>query len=474
MLERRQRRIVVVGGGITGLTAAYRLAQAGASDAKLSIDLIERSDKLGGKIFTERIDDFLVEGGPDTFLERKPEAIALCNELGLGDHLIPTNPDLRQSFVSRGGNLHKLPEGMSGLAPSRLGPLFMSGVLSLTGKLRAAMEPFVPKSATDSDESVADFVRRRLGGEAYDRLIEPLLCGIYAGDGERLSLYATAPTLKAIEVEHGSVLRGLRLAARASAGEVRKFPTPFVSLSGGMHELVAALQAKLDTVRVRNGVQAVAALRTDDMFSVRLSDGEEISTMAIIVATPSYAAADLLRTVNPSAAQLLDQIPFVSNAAVSFGFRASDVTRRLDGYGYVVPRRERSMVLACSWASSKLPNRAPHGNALVRVFLGRDGQEVDDGMSDDSLIQIAHNEVKKVLGTSGDPVLARLVRYPRAMPQYTLGHVDRVAQIDRCLESTPGVFLAGNSYRGVGIPDCIRSGQQAASRTLRFLEDVVD
>ena len=474
MAERRQRRIVVVGGGITGLTAAYRLAQAGASDARLSIDLIERSDKLGGKISTERIDDFLVEGGPDTFLERKPEAIALCNELGLGDHLIPTNPDRRGSFVSHGGNLHKLPEGMSGLAPSRLGPLFMSGVLSLGGKLRAALEPFVPKSPADSDESVADFVRRRLGVEAYDRLIEPLLCGIYAGDGERLSLFATAPMLKAIEVEHGSVLRGLRRAARASAGEVRKFPTPFVSLSGGMNELVAALQARLGTVQVRTGVQAVAAQRTNDGFTVRMSEGEEVSAMAIIVATPSYAAAELLRTVNPSAAELLDEIQFVSNAAVSFGFRNSDVTRSLDGYGYVVPRREGSLVLACSWASSKLPNRAPHGNVLVRVFLGRDGQEVGGGMSDDSLIEVAHNEVKKVLGTSGDPVLTRLVRYPKAMPQYTLGHVDRVAQIDRCLESTPGVFLAGNSYRGVGIPDCIRSGQQAASKTLRFLEDVVD
>ena len=198
-MSRPVHRVVVVGGGIAGLTAAYRLAQAGARDAGLEIDLIERSDSLGGKIFTEQIDDFLVEGGPDTFLTRKPEAIALCNELGLGDRLIPTNPDLRRSFVSRRGKLQPLPEGISGFVPSKLGPLFWSGVLSPGGKLRAASELFVPRYEGDAEESVAAFVRRRLGGETYDRLVEPLLCGIYAGDGERLSLLAVAPILRDME-----------------------------------------------------------------------------------------------------------------------------------------------------------------------------------------------------------------------------------------------------------------------------------
>lgn len=473
-MSRSVHRVVVVGGGITGLTAAYRLAQAGAGDAKLEIDLVERSDRLGGKIFTEHIDNFLVEGGPDTFLTRKPEAIALCNELGLGDRLIPTNPALRRSFVSRRGKLHQLPEGMSGFVPSRLGPLFWSGVLSLGGKLRAASELFVPRYTGDAEESVAAFVRRRLGHEAYDRLVEPLLCGIHAGDGEQLSILAVAPILRDMEEQHGSVLRGLRLATKAAAGEVKKFPTPFVSLAGGLQELIGALERNLGTVRVRTGLQAIAARRNEGTLVFQLSNGEEIQATAAIFATPSFATADLLQTINPTASRDLRKIRFVSNAAVTMGFRTRDVTRALNGYGYVVPRRDNTMVLACSWASSKLPNRAPGGNVLVRVFLGRDGQEVDDTQSDDALIQTARNEVRTVLGASTDPVFARLFRYPQAMPQYTLGHLDRLAQIDRALEATPGVFLAGNSYRGAGIPDCIRSGQQAASNTLRYLEGVID
>ncbi len=473
-MSRSIHRVVVVGGGIAGLTAAYRLAQAGAGDAKLEIDLVERSDSLGGKIFTEHIDNFLVEGGPDTFLTRKPEAIALCNELGIGDRLIPTNPVLCRSFVSRGGKLYQLPEGMSGFVPSKLGPLLWSGVLSPRGKLRAASELFVPRYKGDTEESVAAFVRRRLGHEAYDRLVEPVLCGIYAGDGEQLSLLAVAPILRDMEEEKGSVLRGLRLATKAAAGEVNKFPTPFVSLAGGLQELIGALERNLGTVRVRTGLQAIAARRSEGTFTFQLSNGEEIRATAVIFATPSFATAGLLQTINPPASQDLRKIRFVSNAAVTMGFRTLDVTRPLNGYGYVVPRCENTMVLACSWTSSKLPNRAPDGNVLVRVFLGRDGREVDDTQSDDALIRTARDEVRAVLGASNDPVFARLFRYPQAMPQYTVGHLDRLAQIDRALESTPGVFLAGNSYRGVGIPDCIRSGQQAASNTLRYLEDVID
>ena len=325
-------------------------------------------------------------------------------------------------------------------------------------------------------------MRRRLGHEAYDRLVEPLLCGIHAGDGEQLSLLAVAPILRDMEEEKGSVLRGLRLATNAAAGEVNKFATPFVSLAGGLQELIGALERNLGIVRIRTGLQAIAARRSEGTagtggaraFVFQLSNGEEIRATAAIFATPSFATADLLRTINPPASRELGKIRFVSNAAVAMGFRTQDVTRPLNGYGYVVPRCENTMVLACSWASSKLPNRAPDGNVLVRVFLGRDGREVDDTQSDDALIQTARNEVRTVLGASTDPVFARLFRYPQAMPQYTLGHLDRLAQIDRALESTPGVFLAGNSYRGAGIPDCIGSGQQAASNTLRYLEDVID
>ena len=312
---------------------------------------------------------------------------------------------------------------------------------------------------------------RRLGTEAYDYLIEPLLCGIYAGHGERLSLAATSPNLRDMEQEHGSVLRGLRLADRASAAAIKKYPTPFISLADGLDELINALHRRLATVNVRSGTQVEAAHVNDHAFELKLSAGETISAEAIIFTTPAYVTAQLLNTINPSAAELLGQIQFVSNAAVALGYRAGDVKRPLDGYGYVVPRREGGLVLACTWASSKLPNRAPDGNVLVRIFLGRDGCEVDSGTSNDQLEQTARDEVARVLGANRDPVFVRLFRYPKAMPQYTLGHLDRIDRLDRLLAATAGVFVAGNSYRGVGISDCIRSGQQAASETLRYLED---
>lgn len=467
------RRIVVVGGGITGLTAAYRLAEAAKKDATLVVDLIESNDRLGGKIVTHRVGGFLVEGGPDTWLARKPEAAALCKELGLGEQLIPTNPARRRAFVSRRGKLHQLPEGMSGLVPSRIGPLFFSGVLSPLGRLRAAWEPFVRGSTNDAEESVASFVTRRMGREAYDYLVEPLVCGLSGGDGEKLSVDANLPDLKELEREHGSVLRGMRRARRASKGEVGEYPTPFISLKGGLQELVDALEQPVsERVNVLTYTDVVTARRVDRTLLLDLSNGETITATAVILATPSYAAADLLEEINPDLAESLRTIPFVSNAAVSLGFREADVPRRLNGYGYVVPRKEGRLALACSWATSKLPERAPEGCVLLRVFLGRTGQEIDDATADNDLLDWALEELKSVLGVSERPMFARVFRYPRSMPQYTLGHLDRVDGIEGLAGQTPGVFLAGNSYRGVGISDCIRSGQKAAFAALRYLEEI--
>ncbi len=469
------RRVAVVGGGITGLAAAFRLAEAAEKDAKLFIWLLEASDRLGGTIVTERVDGFLVEGGPDTFLVRKPEGIALCKELGLEDRLISTNRERRRSFVSHGGRLHELPEGMSGLVPTRIGPLFRSSVLSLLGKLRAAAEPFVKRrpAEDDTEESVASFVRRRLGREAYEYLIEPLLCGIYAGDGEQLSLAATSPILKDMEEEHGSILRGLRLSSKAAAAELTRYPTPFVSLAGGMQELVDALAHRLGPVNVHASASAAGIRRDQDGFRIDLDTGEAVTVAAVILATPPHVAADLLEPLNGDAAALLRQIPAVSNAAVSMGFDAADVPHALSGYGYVVPRCEQRRTLACSWASSKLPDRAPEGHVLVRVFLGRAGQEIEDETDDDALIAEAREELQATLGIEVAPLFSRVYRYRKGMPQYTLGHLERVAALERAMASTKGVFLAGNSYHGVGIPDCIRSGQKAAFAALRYTEDIL-
>lgn len=461
-----------MGGGITGLVAAFRLAEAAQKDATLFIDLLEASHRLGGVIVTERVDGFLVEGGPDTFLVRKPEGIALCKALGLEDHLIPTNSQVRRSFVAHGGRLHELPEGMSGLVPTRIGPLFRSSVLSPWGKLRAAAEPFVRRRAPDDDaeESVASFVRRRLGDQAYVHLVEPLLCGIHAGDGEQLSLEATAPILKDMEEEYGSILRGLRLSSKAAADELTRYDTPFVSLAGGMQELVDGLIASLGATRVHTNTTVAGIRRNGGGFHLELDGGETVTAGAVILATPSHATARLLERLDASAATLCGQIPAVSNAAVSMGFHASDVPHALSGYGYVVPRSARRRALACSWASSKLPGRAPEGRVLLRVFLGRAGQEVDHTADDESLVAEAREELRSTLAVRAAPIFSRVYRYPQAMPQYTLGHTTRVRELDRAMTAVKGVFLAGNAYRGVGIPDCIRSGQKAAYGALRYTE----
>lgn len=464
---------MVVGGGITGLSAAYRLAQAVEKDAKLMVDLVEGGDRLGGKILTERIDGFLVEGGPDTWLARKPEAAALCRELGLEDHLIPTNQEHRRAYVSRGARLHRLPEGMSGLVPSRITPLFLSGVLTPAGKLRAACEPFVRRQTAETEESVAAFIRRRLGREAYDYLVEPLVCGISGGDGEQLSLEAIIPPLKDMEQEYGSILRGMRLSRKAAANELAKYPTPFISLRGGVQELVDALVRRLaDKVNVMLHTDATALRRRDGGLTVDLSTGESITASGIVVATPAYAAAGLLDDVNAELAEALRGIPFVSNAAVCLAFREEDVARRLNGYGYVVPRREGRLALACTWMTSKLPDRAPQGRVLLRIFLGGAGREIDHDTADDDLVDTACREIRQTMGITAQPALTRVYRHPRSMPQYTLGHLDRVTRIEELAGRTRGVYLAGNSYRGVGISDCIRSGQKAAFAVLRHLEDV--
>ncbi len=467
------RDVVVVGGGITGLTAAYHLAEAVGKDARLHVDLIERDQRLGGKIVTHHVDGFLVEGGPDTWLARKPEAAALCKELGLEKQIIPTNPETRGSFVSRRGKLHRLPEGMSGLVPSRIAPLFFSGMLSPLGRLRAAAEWFVPAGNAENEESVAGFVRRRLGREAYDYLVEPLLCGIYGGDGDQLSLDAVAPNLKEMEQEFGSVLRGMRLSRRAAQSEIAKYPTPFISLEAGMQELVDAIERPLgDRVRVLLSTDVVGIRRMESGLALELRNGESITTVAAILATPANVAANLIDSVNADLAGDLRSIPFVSNAAVSLGFRQADVPRALNGYGYVVPRREGSSTLACSWATSKLPGRAPAGHVLARVFLGRSGQQIGEDTPDGELIDLARTELQSTLGVAQRPVFSRVDRHPQGMPQYTLGHLGRMDRIEKLVTETPGVFLAGNSYRGVGISDCIRSGQKAAFAALRYLEEI--
>lgn len=497
--------VLVVGGGIAGLATARRLALGAPG---VGVTVVEAEARLGGKVVTERVDGFTVEGGPDSFLSVKPRGVGLCRELGLEGSLQSPVAANRRTFVLRGGRLHDLPEGLTGLIPTRLGPIARSDLLSPLGKARMALDFVLPPRRArdgDDDESLAAFVGRRLGREAYDRLIEPLMAGIYAGNGRELSVAATFPQLRRGELEHGGLIRGVlagkRAGAKASAALLAATPTTsvppaptgpggggaapkpgFLSPIDGTGAIVGALEASLRAagVRILTGVRVVGlAARRGGIgrdlvgYDVTLADGRTLRADAVVLAAPAWAVADLLGEagggLDPAAATQLRAIPHVSSATVSVGYRAADLPHPLGGYGYVVPRAEARPVLACTWTSTKWAHRAPEGRVLLRAFVGRAGQPDPTALDDGELLGLARAEFREVLGLTAEPVLARVFRWPRGMPQYTLGHLDRVAAIEARAAGLPGLAVAGNAYRGVGLPDCIRSGEAAADAVLAAL-----
>jgi len=475
------KHVVIVGGGIAGLAAAYRLRQ---NSPDLALTLIESDHRLGGKIVTERVDGFVIEGGPDTFLSYKPRGLGLCRELGLEGRLHGTNDKIRRTYVMRNGKLYELPEGLTGLIPSRFGPMVKTGLISPLGKLRMGLEFFVPPRSANGDETLASFVERRLGHELYDRMIEPLMSGIYAGDGQQLSLAATFPQLRAVELTHGSLVKGMLAAKRKPApkpnpltgtGGAKKWAA-FLTPTTGLAEIVEALEARLTGVDIRLGAQVTCMMRAVEAsrgYVVMLDSGESLGADAVILATPAFVTAELVDDLDPEMATALRGITYTSTATVSVAYSLADIPRPLNAYGYIVPYAEGRDILACTWTSTKFPHRAPDGFGLIRAFIGRAGQATALEGTDDDLLRLVRQELRAVLGITDSPLLYRVFRWPRAMPQYTVGHLDRVAAIDNRLSENPGLFVAGNGYRGIGIPDCIASGESAAERAGKFVQALV-
>lgn len=473
-----KRSIAIIGGGISGLAAACRLT-AGGPD--LDLVLFERDARLGGKILTERSDQYVIEGGPDSFLSAKPRGIELSLELGLGDRLIEPDQRHRGAFVLRDNGLIRIPEGLTGLVPSRLKPMFSTPLLSPLGKVRLACDLAIRPRQTLEDESLASFVERRLGREMYDRLIEPLMSGIYAGDGRQLSLAATFPGLRAAERTHGGMIRGAMAVRKAAA--FRRDPhgarASFVSFQAGMAELVDAIVRRIEDggVCIRTETPVLAINRRADGgrgFDIETTgpgDAQRQSFDAVIVAVPAWAAAPLVDPWSPDASDAIAGIPHVSNAIVTMAFTASQCPHDLNGSGYIVPRSEHRPVMAVTWVSSKWRQRTPENHILVRAFIGRAGQQEYLTGDDASLQRIARSEFQDVLGITGAPVLSRVFRWDRGMPQYNLGHLDRVDRIQLGIGRVPGLEIAGNMLRGVGIPDCIASGEAAADHTLSYLRE---
>lgn len=481
---RRPRRVVVVGAGIAGLAAALRIAEAvPAAD----LVVCEAGARAGGVIATDREGGYLVELGPDSFLTEKPEALRLCERVGLGDDLIGVALRAARAYVVHGGRLVPIPDGFRLVAPTRLWPWLRSPLFSWPGKARMAMDLVLPRGRPPADETVGSFVTRRFGREAFERVAQPMIGTIYTGDAAALSLEATMPRLAEVERRYGSVIRGLVLAqaaARSGVGRTTGAPAGippgtrsgrrlgiFATLSAGMQTLPDAVAARLPAgaLRLRTAVRTVTRPPDGSRYAVALETGPALEADAVVVAVNAPAASRLIAGLDGALAAQLGGIPYASSASVTLAYRRGQIPHPPDGVGFVVPPAERRPILAASFSSTKFPGRAPDGAVLIRVFLGGALAPEMVGLDDDRLVRIVRGEMTALLGEAGAPQFVRVLRHRDTMPQYVVGHLARVAEIERRLAGLPGLALAGSAYRGIGIPDCIRSGEAAADAVLEAI-----
>jgi protoporphyrinogen/coproporphyrinogen III oxidase len=452
--------VVVVGGGITGLSAAYALGRVG-----IPTTLVEATDRLGGKVRTECIDGFLVESGPDSFITYRPAALELARELGLGDAIIgPTQP--RTVWIWSRGRFVQLPEGMGLVLPTRLGPFISTAMFSPLEKLRIGLDLVLPRGGLDRDVSVGAFLRRRLGGALVDRLAGPLLGGVYGTPIDELSLDAVVPQLREAERDHRSLLLASLAQGRARKQSGESSRSPFVSLAGGMGQLTGALVeaiARSSGVKIRMRSTVVALEGRGGGFDVRLANGELLRPEAVVLASPGPVTAGLLDEIAPAAAAHVRSITHGSTAVVSLGFRLDRFPKPPIGHGFLVAKGESLAVDACTMSSLKWAGRAPDGTVLLRVFIGSRSPSVLAG-SDAELVALVERDLALVMGVHGAPILARVARSIGQMPRYTVGHVERVAAASAALPGLPHLAIAGAAFRGVGVPDCVAQGRVAAAR----------
>ena len=467
------KRIAIIGAGIAGLAAAHRLLERSAdSHEPLEVLIFESGPRLGGIIRTEERDGFLLEHGPDSFITEKPEAIQLARRLGLESNLLQTNTQHRRSFIVRGSRLIPVPPGFQLIAPTQFWPFLNSEIMSWPGKARMALDLVLPRLNTNgaTDESLAQFVRRRLGREALERVGQPMIGGIYTADPEKLSLKAAMPRLIELERKHRSIIRALRKESGGAESDEVQSETQgaryslFASFDRGMQMLVDRLGEKLATIGIalRTRVTAVDLDRTSTQWLLRSEHGPTINVDGVCLALPAYAAASLLEQTDVLLSAGLNHIPYESTATINLAYRRSDVPHPLDGFGFVVPLLEKRSLIACTFASVKFAGRAPEGSVLLRGFVGGALQSELVELDDAEMLSRVRADLRDLLGIESAPLFSEISRWRQSMPQYEIGHLSRINQISLRVAALPGLALAGNAYSGVGIPDCIRTGEAAA------------
>ena len=471
----RHARIAIVGGGICGLSAAYHLDRIiRTKDRAWEARLFEEAPLLGGVIRTEIRDGFVMDLGPDALFKAKPAAENLAREIGLGDELVSALPQKKPTMIYFRGRLHPLPEGLELMAPTRILPLLGSGLLSSSGKLRMLMEPFIPARRDGTEESIAQFVSRRFGPEALERIAGPLLAGIHAGDPARLSMTGTFPRLPEMERAHGSIARAIQKARSAnrtqpSGGAAPKGP-PFLSLRRGLGALVKRLESSVERVRLETG-RGVRILEKDGRgFRLRLLDGSSWEADACVLCLPAGPAAAVLSELDPGAARLAEGVRYASTAAAYLAYRDGESGFRLPPTsGFLIPPGEDTATFGCTFVSNKFPGRTPDGFFLIRAFLGGDLHLGAMELSDDQMIGSVRETLRKILGLWQEPLFTKIQRWPRSNPQYEVGHAGRVRALFARLKAFPGLVLTGSGFLGVGVPDGVALGQAAAREADAFL-----
>jgi protoporphyrinogen/coproporphyrinogen III oxidase len=462
-------KVAIIGGGISGLSAAFYLGKERANGAPVEYTLFDSEPRLGGSMYSEHIDGCVVEAGPDSFLTEKPWAINLCQELGIGDQLIGSNDPLRKTYIIVKNRLIAMPDGLMFMVPTKLIPTALTRLFSIKTKIRMGLELLHPPRAVGHDETVADMVRRHFGEEVVDRLADPLLSGVYGGDAASLSVRAVLPRFVEMEEKYGSLSRAMldahnkMLAAKKKAPQAAPRPL-FTSLKAGMQQMVSAIEDRLDRSSIRTGTAIESVSRSGSEWQIKTAAGYERYD-AVVLATPAKIAGRLLKQVAPDLAADLEGIVYSSSVTVTLGYSMEQLKGLPPGFGFLVPHSEGTRMLACTFVHNKFPHRAPVDKGIIRCFLGGSKDEGVLDLSDEEIQAICIRELRKILKLDAlqAPKFVRVYRWKGAMAQYTPGHIERVKRIDNAIKQIPGLAVIGNAFKGIGVPDCVRSGQEAAT-----------